>query len=441
MSATSQSFQYTCKLPSSFVSIFRSVPKLSHHLTTLCTRRCCSCWRWYRSSAAGEGVIVDDVRGWLSSSGAPEMTSFFLRRFGRPVIDAKNDWGRGEGTRKDGEGVPGEGSGSVGCGGDPGDMGRSAICSFSASRGGRGGEDDLGDGDSPRRGDSRLMYGFSAKTGESSSSNSSGMHDGEPVPKGSVKSDECMGSIGVGRAEADDALDELDDKEGACCILGGIVKEGREECVVDWWGASRESTRRMCRSATSVDPRGVLGGGKSLVTEPERPRLDIKLSKRSRFLVLLTGDAGTASRAPWMMRGRDATESSDQRDAKPGSASSRGLCGLSTSTGESVIASPGVTASSNSGVTTVESEGELLVEKDGDGVDANSASLRSCGDDAEVDSVGNAGRCFLLGLELNERELLKWLLLGTVALQLRPRPTILGMDSAKESGTLLLSST
>ena len=106
-----------------------------------------------------------------------------------------------------------------------------------------------------------------------------------------------------------------------------------------------------------------------------------------------------------------------------------------------MIASPGVTASSNSGVTTVESEGELLVEKDGDGVDANSASLRSCGDDAEVDSVGNAGRCFLLGLELNERELLKWPLLGTVALQLRPRPTILGMDSAKESGTLLLSST
>ncbi len=192
--------------------------------------------------------------------------------------------------------------------------------------------------------------------------------------------------------------------------------------------------RRTCRSATSVDPRGVLGGGKSLVTEPDRARLDIKLSKRSRFLALLTGDAGTASRAPWVMRGRDTTESMDQRDASPGSAPSRGP---STSTGESVIASPGVTTSSNSCVTTVESEGELLAEKDGEGVDASSASLRNCGDETEVDSAGNAGRCFLLGLELNG-EPLKCPLLGTVALELRPRPTILGMGSAK---VLLPSST
>ena len=433
MSATSQSFQYICRLPSSFVSILRSVPKLSHHLTTLSTRRCRSCWRWYRSSAAWTGEIDEDARGKLGSRGAPEMTSFFLRRFWRPVIDAKNDWGRGEGTRNEGDGVPGEGRGSVGCGGgDPGDMGRSAICSLSASCGASGGDRDLG-GDSPSRGDSRLMYGFSANTGDSSSSTSSGMHEGELVPKGSVKSGACMGSIGVGSVDADDALEESDDKEGACCILGGIVNEGREECV---GRTSRESMRRMWRSTTSVDPRGVLGGGKILVTEPDRPRLDIKLNKRSRFLVLLTGDAGIGSRAPWVMRGRDATESTDQRDARPGSAFSRGL---STSTGDSVIASPGVTTSSDSGVTTVESEGELLVEKDGEGVDASSASLLNCGDDAEVDRAGNAGLCLLLGLELNDNEPLKCPLVGTVALELRPRPTILGMDSARR--TLLPSST
>ena len=92
----------------------------------------------------------------------------------------------------------------------------------------------MGGDDSSRSGDSRLRYGFSAKTGESSSSSTSGMHEGEPVPKGSVKSGACMVSIGVGRVEADDPLDEFEDKEGACCILGGIVKEGREEYVVGW---------------------------------------------------------------------------------------------------------------------------------------------------------------------------------------------------------------
>ena len=62
------------------------------------------------------------------------MTSFFFRRRWRPVIVAKNDCGRGDGTRNDGEGVLGDGSGSVGCGGgDAGDIGRSGICSVKCS--------------------------------------------------------------------------------------------------------------------------------------------------------------------------------------------------------------------------------------------------------------------------------------------------------------------
>ena len=142
-----------------------------------------------------------------------------------------------------------------------------------------------------------------------------------------------------------------------------------------WSRASRTSMWTM--SNTSVEPRGVLGGGKGLITDPDRVRPDIKLSRRSRFLVLLAGDAGPSSRAICVMRGRDATESSDQRDARHGSTSSPS----GFSIGEELIASPGVTMSSDSGVTVVSLIGEgsrgLPTEKDGDGVDASSASLRN----------------------------------------------------------------
>lgn len=126
------------------------------------------------------------------------------------------------------------------------------------------------------------------------------------------------------------------------------------------------------------------------------------------------------------MRGRDATESSDQRDANPGSAapSSTGF------SGESVIASPGVTTSV-SGVRVISlmgdgSKGDLKEEKEGDGVVASSASLRNCGDDADVNSAGRGGRCLRPGLELIERGPPRSPLRGTVALQLRPRPIGLG---------------
>ena len=125
------------------------------------------------------------------------------------------------------------------------------------------------------------------------------------------------------------------------------------------------------------------------------------------------------------MRGRDATESSDQRDARPGSAASSSSGG---SRGEyDVIASPGVTTSvSVSGVIVMSLMGDgsrgLPIEKDGDGVAASSASLRNCGDDADVESAGRAGRCLRLGLEPIGCVPLS----GTVALLLLPRPMGLG---------------
>ena len=81
------------------------------------------------------------------------------------------------------------------------------------------------------------------------------------------------------------------------------------------------------------------------------------------------------------MRGRDATESSDQRDARPGSAASSSSGG---SRGEyDVIASPGVTTSvSVAGVTVMSLMGDgSSVDAprtiEGDGTVASSASLRN----------------------------------------------------------------
>ena len=115
---------------------------------------------------------------------------------------------------------------------------------------------------------------------------SSGMHDGESDANGSA----CEGSMGVASV---DALDEFeDDSEGVMEIFGGSMEnDGR----ADGEGASRESMRRM--SSTSEEPRGVLGGGRGLVTDPDRARPDIKLRRRSRFLVLLAGDDDASSRA------------------------------------------------------------------------------------------------------------------------------------------------
>ncbi len=115
---------------------------------------------------------------------------------------------------------------------------------------------------------------------------SSGMQDGESDANGSSLS---KGSIGVASVDAFEELDE--DSEGVIEIFGGIVNDG----LGDVEGASRESMRRM--SSTSEEPRGVLGGGKGLVTDPDRARPDIKLRRRSRFFVLLAGDDDASSRA------------------------------------------------------------------------------------------------------------------------------------------------
>ena len=152
-------------------------------------------------------------------------------------------------------------------------------------------------------------------------------------------------------------FDEFDDdREGA---TGDIEREGRELAV----DVAGESMRRMSR--TSDEPRGVLGGGKGLVNEPARPRPDIKLRKRSRFLDLLAGGDDASSRTICLMRGRDATESIDQRDAKPVSPSAAlppAAC-LSTS--------PGVTVSASATtVATLIGDGSNV----GEGIVASSAS-------------------------------------------------------------------
>ena len=119
-----------------------------------------------------------------------------------------------------------------------------------------------------------------------------------------------------------------------------------------------------------------------------------------------------------MMRGRDATESSDQRDARPDSPSAALPFADCSST---VMASPGVTTSA-SATTVVSLMGEgssvLATENEGDGMVASSARRRNCGEDADVDSTGSAGLCLRLGLELIGMEPVG----ATVALLLRPRP-------------------
>ena len=120
-----------------------------------------------------------------------------------------------------------------------------------------------------------------------------------------------IGSTGVASVDADDPLD--DDTEGARTFGAwwGRLNDGLDErdCM-----ASRELERRM--SSTSEEPRGVLGGGWGFPTDPARARPDIKLNRRSRFFVLLAGDDDTSGPSACLIRGRDATESSDQRDAR-----------------------------------------------------------------------------------------------------------------------------
>ena len=96
--------------------------------------------------------------------------------------------------------------------------------------------------------------------------------------------------MGVASMETVEPLEEFDDDSEGAIGEGVIEREGRE-LVVELSG---ESMRRMSR--TSDDPRGVLGGGKGLASEPDRPRPDNKLRKRSRFLDLLAGDDDASSR-------------------------------------------------------------------------------------------------------------------------------------------------
>ncbi len=317
------------------------------------------------------------------SSGAPLITSFLRLRRGRPFSDAKKDCARGVGTRKLGDGVLGEGSGSVGCGGGEfGVAGRSGIWSGSDTRGGEGGGESCG------------RNGFAANTGSSSN-----MHEGALVPNGSISGrGECaVGSIGVASVEAVEPPEELDDDTDGASARGGrtdIEKDGREGvCIV-----SRELERRMSR--TSEEPRGVLGGGEGFPPEPARGRPDIKLRSLSRFVALLAGDADGISAGTCLMRGRDATESSDQRDASAASASSSSA-GLSKD--EQVMASPGETTSDSAlAAASLISDGSRVGAgaSEGDGIVASSARLRNWGVECDVVSVGSVGRCLRLGLEL-----------------------------------------
>ncbi len=134
------------------------------------------------------------------------------------------------------------------------------------------------------------------------------------------------------------------------------------------------------------------------------------------------------------MRGRDATESSDQRDASPASPASSSAV---DSRGEYVIASPGVTTSV-SGVTVIslkslmgEGSNEVPTENDGDGVAASSANLRNCGEDADVESAESAGRCLRLGLALMGSVPLS----GTEALLLLPRAPGMGTARCKPASS------